>query len=266
VARELPTPSFNKFVRSKILEFIDSGELVEALAAAAAEAMRATGPNVSRVLQVIFFTDDGDYECRVWVFSNIINYACNTESIDASKVYRVYIEEFEATPIVASYDLERVRLAGFEIKSISVDQVRAGIERLLGLTHGAIVTIEEPPKAQAPEPARPREEPAPPRESDRREPARLEAGKLYVECVNRLWEACSDGCVVTDLESMLDEHGVAAVGLDGEYICALRLGGRCEYAVLHMSRGEVSFECATRARALRELREALQRGWEIVGL
>jgi len=266
VARELPTPSFNKFVRSQILEFIDSGELVEALAAAASSARQATGPNVSRVLQVIFYTDDGDYECRVWIFPNIINYACNAERIDASKVYKVYIEEFEATPIVASYDLERVRLAGFEIKSIGVDQVRAGIERLLGLTHGAVVAVEGPAGERAPGQAAEPGEPGGVGREGGGEPARLEASKLYVECVNRLWEACSDGCVVGDLESMLDERGVAAVGLDGEYICALRLGGRCEYAVLHMSRGEVSFECSTRAGALKELRDALGRGWEIVGL
>jgi len=253
------------------LEFIDSGELVEELVAAAASARQATGPNVSRVLQVLFYTDDGTYECRVWVFPNIINYACNTDKIDAGKVYRVYIEEFEATPIVASYDLERVRLAGFEVKSMSVDQVRAGIERLLGLTHGAVVAVEEPAREQPsePEPVEEPPKPSPRREGDsgeRREPARLEASRLYVECVNRLWEACSGECVAADLESMLEEHGVAAVGLDGEYICALRLGGRCEYAILHMSRGEVSFECSTKARALRELREALNRGWEIVGL
>ncbi len=244
--RRLPRVSFNRHLKTRIIDVESPQDLLRAIEEAIREALSIATDDRRVLVEVEIFTDAGDYHCRMWVSGDHIALVSNIdESFDPSKAYRVMVELFEVSKWIAAYEVDSHGHLGFQpvIRRVdSMREVREHVARILRLE------TESRREAEAPVAIRAEDGRAGERYPESSAESTISGGDAFVECLSYIYRECAEGgCrAPEDPVSGLVERGFVAFGEGGDYMCVYRSGsGPCRYIVLEMRSGETRVECAS---------------------
>ncbi len=261
MSKNLWESSFNKFIKSKIIEIYEEEEAKNKIISEAEKAERHLSRNESIIFRIIFYNSE-NFECRFWLFQDMGFAACPRRINRLLQYRNVYIEILGATSLVATFDIETARSLGNEISVIPGGPKGFGgyIRSMLESAASGESRTETTKETRL----RKFEAEAKPTtvvEVD------IDATRIFESCVDLVGKACGGVCP-GNAEELLDMVGVLAFGKEDEYICILRREGDCEFIYIEITdRGEkVEKGCIDRDMALEIVRQRLDTGWELVDL
>ncbi len=260
MSENLPEPSFNKFIKSRIIEVYDEEEAKKEIVSEASEAARQLPDNESIIFRIVFY-DSESFECRFWLFQDKGFAVCRSIG-NLLEYRRVYVEVLGATGLVATFDLERARSLGNEISTIPGGPRRLG-EYVKSILEG---TVEGERRS---EPIEEVEEQASHRvvQAETVEVESVDVASVFERCVDIVGRACGESCP-NNVEELLEKVGIVVLGRGNEYLCVLKDWGDCDYIFMEVAVGGEKVEkgCVDRSRALEMIRSKLDNGWELVDL